>query len=186
MIIDCKTVILRAIELSDMDYLQEMINDPSIERMTIDGCFPVSKDRQLKWYENYPQQEELRCIIQKKGGPVIGMIMLTDIDWKNRTGVLGEKIKAKLEDRSPNDVYDAMMGFLSYCFNELNMNCIYGTVLEYNHLSRKLAKKCGLVEEGVLRQRVFKNGKYQNIIANSVIYEDFIPIYKKYLEERGK
>ena len=184
MIIDCKTVVLRAIELSDVDFLQEMINDPAIEKMTAGGNFPVSKDRQIQWFNNYPQQKELRLMIQVKDGATIGMIMLVNIDWRNRTGELMEKTKAKLEDRRPGDVYDAMMGFLNYCFNELGMNCLYGTVLEYNHLSRKLAKKCGLVEEGVLRQRVFKGGKFHNVITNSVLAEDFNPLYQQYLKER--
>ena len=72
---------------------------------------------------------------------------------------LSQKIKAEASERVPNDIMDAMMGFLHYAFYELNLNCIYGTVLEYNHLSRKLARKCGLKEEGVLRERIFKNGK---------------------------
>ena len=184
MYIDCKSVILRAIEAEDMSYLQDMMNDPAIEKMTGGGSFPVSLDRQRKWFDRYPQQEELRLMIQQKKGKTIGIIMLTNIDWRNRTGELSEKTKATLETRRPNDVYDAMMGFLNYSFNELNLNCIHGTVLEYNHLSRKLAKKCGLVEEGVLRNRVYKNGKHHNLIPNSVLAEDFNPLYEQYLKER--
>lgn len=184
MIIKNGCVILRAIEKKDLEFLQDMINDPSIEYMTGGYSFPVSFDRQIRWFESYDQQKELRCMIEIKGGATIGMIMLTNIDWKNRTAELAQKTKAKLEDRKEGDVLDAMMGFLNYAFNELNLNCIHGTVLEYNMLSRKLAARCGLKEEGVLRQRIFKKGKYHNIIANSVIKEDFIPIYNEYKQNR--
>lgn len=184
MIIKSGIVTLRAVEREDMDLLWDMINDPAIERMTGASPFPVSKDRQLRWFENYDQQKDLRLMIQLNDGPAIGMIMLTDIDYKNGTAQLHEKIKASPEDRRPGDVYDAMMGFINYAFMEMNLNCLYGTVLENNLLSRKLALKCGLKEEGVLRQRLYKNGKYCNVIANSVIKEEFIPIYKKYLEDR--
>ena len=185
MVIQSGCVTLRAIEKEDMDFLWEMINDPAIEKTTGATSFPVSKDRQLRWFENYDQQRDLRLIIQINGGAAIGMIMLTDIDYKNGTAQLHQKIKAHPNDRKPNDVYDAMMGFINYAFSELRMNCIYGTVIESNLLSRKLAKKCGLKEEGVLRQRLYKNGKYCDVVANSVIKEDFIPLYKKYLEERN-
>ena len=121
-------------------------------------------------------------MIQIKDGATIGMIMLTDIDWKNRTAQLHQKTLAKVEDRKKDDVYDAMMGFLNYAFNELDLQCVYGTVLEYNLLSRKLAMRCGLKEEGVLRNRIFKNGKRHNLIANSIIKEDFEIQYKKYKE----
>lgn len=182
--IDNGVVLLRAIEYSDLPFLQEMINDPGIEKVTGGSCFPVSLDRQKRWFESYNQQSELRCMIQIKEGPVIGSITLTNIDWKNRTAELSQKTKATAEMRVKNDIWDAMMGFLNYAFNELNLNCIYGTVLEYNHLSRKLAQKCGLKEEGVLRERIFKNGKYHNLIPNSVTKSDFETAYQKYKEER--
>ena len=182
MYIDCLNVILRAVEEKDMELLHRMINAPEIECMTVGGCFPVSFDRQKRWFENYDQQKELRCMIEIKGGATIGMIMLTDIDWRNRTGVLGQKVLARVEERVENDVYNAMMGFLNYAFNELDLQCVYGTVLEYNLLSRKLARKCGLKEEGVLRNRIYKNGKRHNLIANSIIKEDFDAAYKKYKE----
>ncbi len=184
MIIKAGSVTLRAIEREDMELLWKMINDPSIERMTGATPFPVSKDRQMRWFENYDQQKDLRCMIEINGGATIGMIMLTDIDYKNGTAQLHEKTMAAAEDRRPNDVYDAMMGFINYAFTELRLNCLYGTVIENNLLSRKMALKCGLKEEGVLRQRLFKNGKYCNVVANSVLREDFIPIYNKYLEDR--
>lgn len=180
MIINCQNVVLRAIEEKDMDLLYRMINSPEIEYMTVGDCFPVSFDRQKRWFENYDQQKELRCMIEIKGGATIGMIMLTEIDWKNRTAVLGQKTLAKAEDRVKDDVYNAMMGFLNYAFNELDLQCVYGTVLEYNLLSRKLARRCGLKEEGVLRNRIFKNGKRHNLIANSITREDFEEVYQKY------
>ena len=186
MIINAHTVVLRAIEESDLPLLYSMINDPEIERMTGGSCFPVSKDRQARWFTNYDQQKDLRCMIEIKGGVTIGTIMLTDIDWKNRTGQLHQKIKAEVTDRKKNDVYDAMMGFLNYAFNELDLQCVYGTVLEYNLLSRKLAMRCGLKEEGVLRSRIFKNGGRWNLIANSITREDFEERYAEYLEELKK
>lgn len=182
MIIDANSVILRAIEEKDNIFLHAMMNDPAIERLTGGYCFPISLDRQKRWFDSYDQQKDLRCMIEIKGGATIGMIMLTDIDWKNRTAQLHQKTLAKMEDRKKNDIYDAMMGFLNYAFNELDMQCIYGTVLEYNLLSRKLAMKCGLKEEGVLRSRIFKNGKRHNLIANSIIREDFEAAYSKYKE----
>lgn len=185
MIIDCGGIVLRAIEESDLPYLQEMINDPYIEGLTGGGAFPVSLDRQKRWFEGYDQQKELRVIIQVKDGVPIGMIMLTDIDWKNRTAQLHEKILASPEDRYQGDLRDAMMGLLNYAFNSINLNCVWGTVLEHNYLSRKFAMKCGLKEEGVLRDRVFKNGQYCNLIANSITKADFDVSYRSYLEEKN-
>lgn len=184
MIINNGSIILRPIEKEDLSFLQEMINDPEIERMVFKGCFPVSYDRQVRWFENYDQQKELRVMIETNKGATIGIMMLTNIDWQYKSAELSHKTKAKPEDRCANDMLDAMMGILNYAFNELNLHCVHGTVLEYNMLSRKLAMKCGFKEEGILRDRAYKNGKYHNVIANSVLKEDFQPIYQEYKEKR--
>ena len=39
--------------------------------------------------------------------------------------------------------------------------------------SRKLCKKIGFVEEGTLRQRVYKSGKYKNLISVSMLREEY-------------
>lgn len=186
MIIDCGNVILRAIEESDLPFLQRMINDPQIERMTVGDCFPVSADRQKRWFDQYDQQKELRVMIQIKNGATIGMLILNQIDWKNRTACSGSKILAKLEDRVPNDVYNAKMGFFNYAFNELNLECIYGPILEYNLLSRKMALKCGMKEEGRLRSRIFKNGRRWDLLAYSITKDEFVKKYALYKEELKK
>ena len=46
--------------------------------------------------------------------------------------------------------------------------------------------RCGLKEEGVLRSRIFKNGRRWNLIANSITREDFEERYAEYLEELKK
>ena len=184
MIIKNGTIVLRPIEREDLKFLQEMINDPEIERMVFKGCFPVSYDRQVRWFENYDQQKEFRGMIQIQDGATIGVMMLTNIDWQYKTAELSHKTKATAEDRRDGDMIDAMMGILNYAFNELNLHCVCGTVLEYNMLSRKLAMQCGFKEGGVLRDRAYKNGRYHNVIANSVLKEDFMPIYHAYREKR--
>ena len=80
MFINQGIILLRAIEYDDLPFLQEMMNDPAIEIMTGGSCFPVSLDRQRRWFESYNQQEELRCMIQIKAGPRIGSIKGTNID----------------------------------------------------------------------------------------------------------
>ena len=46
-------------------------------------------------------------------------------------------------------------------------------VLESNIGSLKMHKKCGYNEEGVLRDSVWKNGKFQNQIILSIMETDF-------------
>ena len=49
------------------------------------------------------------------------------------------------------------------------MQCIYSHILEYNIASQRLHEKIGFKKEGVLRERVYKNGKYHNLIVWSIL-----------------
>ena len=76
---------LRAIERRDMPLLLSLINDPAIEYMAGGESFPVSEESQLKWFDHYDGQKELRCMIELNNGKTIGTIGLSNIDYRNRT-----------------------------------------------------------------------------------------------------
>ena len=61
------------------------------------------------------------------------------------------------------------MTIMKYCFEELQLNKLYSTILEDNTASRKLYEKCGWEEEGILKETVFKNNKYINEIAVGIL-----------------
>lgn len=168
-------VMLRAIEKKDMYILKELLNNPAIEFMTTGGCFPISDFSQEKWFENYDNQKELRCMIDIKDNITIGTIGLVDIDWRNRNAVIyGKTLSRDLNNRIKGDYDDALSGIIKYAFDELNLNCIYGPAMEYNYLSRKCLEKHGFQREGILRQRVFKRGRYYNQIMYSLLKEDYV------------
>lgn len=95
-------------------------------------------------------------MIDVKNGATIGMVIVNAIDWKNRTAELGYKTKAAPGARKHGNVDDAIMGALNFAFNEMDMACIYETVLVYNLPSQRLAERCGFQKEGILRSRILK------------------------------
>ena len=112
-------------------------------------------------------------MIELTNGKTIGMMAIDNIDWKNRTASSGYKISAPFEDRIKGDTRDALIGLLNYAFNELGMNCMYGSRLEDNDFSKKLGRHIPGKVEGVLRQRIFKNGVYKNLIVSSTLRDEF-------------
>ena len=58
---------------------------------------------------------------------------------------------------------------LKYAFDELGLNCINALILEENYLSQNLYKRVGFQEEGILRERVYKGGKFRNLISLSIL-----------------
>ena len=174
MILKNGCVTLRAIEKEDFELLFYLINAPEIEEMIEGWNLPISSDEQKKWMQGYSNtNSDIKLMIELSNGKTIGMIVLTDIDWKNRQAAIGYKISAPFEDRIKGDMKDAVNALLNYAFNELGLNCVSSLILERNIFSVKLAKKLHFQIEGILRERIYKNGVFNNQIMFSILKSEF-------------
>lgn len=173
-----KKVLLRALEPEDMEVLRDIVNDPEIERLVGGWSLPVSKKQQLEWYENISNSNmNIRFAIETKEDGVIGMADLRILDWKNRVAFHGIKIGNK-KFRGRGYGKDVVLTIMKYAFEELQLNRLDGTIIEYNIPSKKLyLEKCGWKLEGLRRQYVFKNNKYHDELIVGILrseYFDFI------------
>ncbi len=170
MIIKYEDITLRAIEIEDLELIREMINDPEIENMTGGGGLPVSKYQQENWFKSLGNRNnEVRLMIETEDCGTIGMVMLTDIDYRNSTAQFHSKIATSKNIRGKGYGTKATNALVEYGFNQLNLNCIYSHIIEYNIASQRVKEKCGFKKDGVLRKRVYKNGKYHNIVVWSIL-----------------
>lgn len=167
-----ENVILRAVSLKDTDLLLGLINDSDTEKMLAGSSFPVSIEEQEKWIvAQNGRTDVLRCIITTlEDDSGIGTIILTDINLKNGVAQVHIKID-KNKGRGKGYGKDALNAIVNYAFDELRLNCIYAEVLECNIISQKLFETCGFKREGILCARVYKSGKYNNIISFSKLKE---------------
>lgn len=167
-------VMLRAMEPEDMEILRTTINDPEIEHMVGGWSFPVSKLEQMKWYERVvADKTNLRLTIEAlETKEVLGMISLTDIDWKNREANYAVKLKRDAPKKR-GYASDSELTLMRFAFEELQLHRLTGEVLEYNIASIAMTEKCGAQREGLKRSAVYKNGQYHNVICYGVLYEDF-------------
>lgn len=168
-----KNVVLRAISMKDANLLMDLINDAETEKMLGGSSFPVSLEGQEKWISVQTGRiDVLRCIVAlKENEEGIGTVILSDIDTKN--GVAQVHIKMdKQHGRGKGYGSDALNTIVNYAFGEMRLNCIYADVLEYNTVSQKLFEKCGFHRDGLLRSRVFKGGRYINVVSYSRLKED--------------
>jgi len=62
---------------------------------------------------------------------------------------------------------------VEYAFNELRLNCIYAHINSYNENSQKLFEKCGFEQEGLQRNRVYKEGNYHDVYSYSILRGEF-------------
>ena len=168
MFIKGEKVLLRAIELSDAEILQDMINDEEIERMMWGYSFPVARHQQVKWIESLSGEKSTFRAMIDADGTTVGTIILSDIDMRSGTAEIHIKL-AKPSQRGKGYGSDAAKALLYYAFNELRLNCVYCRIREDNIASQKMFEKCGFVKEGCLRQRVYRQNRYYDFYEYSVL-----------------
>ena len=166
------TITLRAIEERDLQFCFDMINDPQIEISTIGKNYPISSQQQRNWFLNGNDTNTVRLLIEVKNTGPVGMVMISDINWINRTAELGIKFCSGVA-RERKDTENTTYAIFWYVFNEMNLHCVYANVLKDNLFSRKLLLLNGFTEEGTLRARVYKRGTYHDIVVYSLLQDDF-------------
>lgn len=173
MLIYGERIVLRAVEAGDNAMLLSLINDPDTEMMLGGSSWPVSETEQLKWFEHQEKSRDvLRCTIAlREDSKAIGTIILSDIDQKNATGHIHIKM-SKEGGRGKGYGTDAVNTLVQYAFEELRLNCIFANILVYNEASIRLFERCGFKRDGILRQRVYKKGRFVDVMAYSRLISD--------------
>lgn len=161
-------IILRAIEERDLELLRKLINDSEIQRETLGWSLPVSEYHQKQWfYNSRNDNSSIRWVISTQNGKALGIAMLSNIDWKNRSSNIGIKLVQSEQGKGIGS--ESYKLIIDYAFGELQMNRIEAEVIEYNISSIKLHEKLGFLKEGVKRKRIFQKGKYHNTVILSLL-----------------
>lgn len=179
MSLQSENLIFRAIEDADLPIMLTWINDPeAIQYFYNDE--PISLPMQKKWFENYLKNietDKIFIIEEKKFKTAIGMVSIYHIDWRNKKAEWGRFFLEK-SFRGKGYGKEIERKIYDYCFTFLNLNKLYCEVFEFNTKVIDSHKKMGSCVEGILRQHVFKNGKYQNVVVMSILLDE----YKKQYE----
>lgn len=168
-------VYLRAFEIEDYKKSIKWRNDQDIWKSTGGNYFFVSSEREKKWIENaiFNDKNNIRlAICLKENNKYIGNVNLVNIDWINRQAEFSIFIGEKKE-WGKSYATEATKLMIDFGFSQRNFNRIYLTVLENNKVAIHLYEKIGFKKEGILREALFKDNKYYNLIIMSILKEEY-------------
>lgn len=167
---------LRSAEKTDLPRFVAWLNDPEVRRHLLINL-PLSMTQEERWYDSMSQRQpaEQVLVIEVREGedwPPIGTISFHQIDWVNRSTEVGILIGEKAYW---NQGYgrDAMRLMLRHGFSTLNLNRIYLHVFEDNLRGIRAYERAGFIQEGRLRQDVFREGRYWDVLIMSVLREEW-------------
>jgi RimJ/RimL family protein N-acetyltransferase len=141
-----------------------------------DTPFPLTLNEELKWFESISAfGDTYKFAIETiEDSQFIGGCSINNVDWKNSVGTIGIFIGDK-EYWGRGYGTDAIKVLMSFVFLQMNINKIRLTCYSFNDRAVNCYKKCGFSIEGVLRQEIFKDGKYHDKIAMGILREEFLP-----------
>jgi len=111
-------------------------------------------------------------IFDKESKKLIGDIGISLIDSKNKHAEIGMAIGDK-NYWSKGYGTDLVKTILKFCFEELELNKVYLDVWEENKRAIGCYLKCGFKKDGVLREHVFKDGKYHDKWIMSILKKEW-------------
>jgi len=170
-----KLVTLRAIEPKDLPWLQKWSNHPETQYMLGGWHFPSSTAVMEKWLKDVQFDTiNQRYAISTRQDKLIGTANLTNINWKDRHAFTGVMI-GPTELRGNNFGTDTVMAIMRYSFEELALERLDTTIIEYNKPSYRLyINRCGWKEEGRKKNYYWrKNRFWDQIIIGITRYEYF-------------
>jgi RimJ/RimL family protein N-acetyltransferase len=171
-----KVVYLRMIEPKDAELTYKWHNDYEMQKMTCGPIRFVSMEIEKNWVVSKTSsnaRDIYLSICLNETDEMIGLISINDIDLLNQKCVCGGIVIGNKEYRDGVAYREALKIMRTYVFEQLNMNKLTGSCLEEHILSRADMESAGYKLEGVLRNDVYKNGRFHNVLRYSLLREEY-------------
>ena len=167
-----ENLFLRRPNLDDVEAIYNLKNNERAAYL-LGGVFSkYSLDDIVNWinFHNNNHSEVLLVIEDRSVGRLIGHVGLYKIDKVAKKTELGILIA---DDESRGKGYGTKVTKLmvNYAFNELGLHKVTAEVLSENLPSISMFKKCGFLVDGCLRDDIFKNGRFYDVLCMSILYE---------------
>ncbi|MDQ0269655.1 RimJ/RimL family protein N-acetyltransferase [Cytobacillus purgationiresistens] len=164
-------LILRLFKESDAKNVSIMCNNYNIYKSTLSLPYPYSLECALSWIVNHEQNFALDrmyelAITDKNSGQLYGAIAISNHkQYKN-----GE-IAYWIGEEYWGNGYgtEAAKAMIEFVFKEKNYHRVYARHFKSNPASGKIMKKCGMIYEGTLKDHIYKNDSFEDMVYYGII-----------------
>jgi len=169
-------VYLRAFEPEDYLPINKWRNNSSVNEFLSGNKLIVSKERERKWVEQVIHDDSRNiyfAICLTENDEMIGFTSINKIDLRNQKAEWGGTIIGEEKHRGKGYAKEAVKLMLDYLFSEYLIHKCYGYCLEEHAVTESLLKSFNFKKEGLLRDDVFKGGKFHNKLVYSVLRDEY-------------
>ncbi len=163
-------IVVRPVENEDIPTIFQWSSDYELKELFDFRVAFLNKDELCSEVEKYRTDERTidLCIADKSSKRIVGRCVLTEVDFINKKAncflYIGEQ-----EFIGKGYGTEALHIIMDYAFNKLNLNRLESYVFDFNKKAIKCYKRCGLKVEGIIREGVYRRGKYHDIYIMGIL-----------------
>lgn len=177
--IEGKLVNLRAMEIGDAERAHRWMNDREVTEH-LNMRYPLSMAAEQAYVAGNASSpigfDAPAFAIETKDGIHIGGLNFHRTAPEDRKALLGISIGDKAY-WSRGYGTDAIVTLLRFAFDEMNLHRVELTVRAPNERARACYRKCGFVDEVLMRQAVYAHGAYIDEYVMAVLRDEFYALH---------
>ena len=167
---------IRRMTMQDAADIYGYSRDPEVARHVLwDAHRSIGDSRAYLRYmlRRYRQRDPASWGIEwKETGEIIGTIGFMWIQSDNSAAEVGYSLARNYWNRGI--MTEALKAVIDYGFGRLNLNRIEAQHETTNPASGAVMRKCGMVHEGTLRQRLYNKGRYVDVELYAILRKDYM------------
>lgn len=161
------------------------INDPRVRKF-LTPFFPVSREEEEEFFTKpQPDSATLAIVARDQKDRFIGTIGFSKIHRFHRTAITGTMI-GEVDCWGKGYGTEAKMLLLRYGFDTLNLRKVNSEAIAFNQRSINYSLACGYRIEGRLKQEVFRDGRYWDLVRLAVFRPQFERAWAAYQKKSKK
>jgi [ribosomal protein S5]-alanine N-acetyltransferase len=175
-----KQILLKEMTSEDLEKFVQIESETSTLLLANDDIpFPSTFDDHRKFFEGISGKKEefIFGIFERASMELIGSCGVYAVNWKNSTCQVGIAIGEKWHGKGFGT--DAMQTLISFIFNYIHINKIKLQVFSFNQSAIRSYEKCGFVQEGILRNELFRFGAFHDVHLFGLLREDWTAAREK-------
>jgi len=173
-------VLIRSVEQEDLPHIYNWYNDFELKELFDFVINFKSFEELTEQFNQYQNSHNIIdfTIVEKETKMPVGRCMLTDIDYVNKKSLCSLYIgDSKSRDKGYGT--EAMILLMKFAFHDLGLNRLGLWVFDYNKRAIKCYKRCGMKVEGILREGVYRNGKYHDMYLMGILRNEYDELIKE-------
>lgn len=170
-----KRICLTAIEASDHAAIARWSTDSNyLRNIRTSGAAPESKEQVAAFaLAEAGDPNRFSFAIRENNRPgIIGIAVIKDIEWPNRSGWLAIGIGSEA-NRGHGLGSEAAGLLVDFAFSELNLRRLSLSVIRYNQRAIETYRRLGFVEEGALRKAIERDGSHHDLLIMGLLASEW-------------